>query len=164
MDMNSVRPPRIFTGTSESVIAALYMRDTYRLAVGQRIPMLSPRIDTRSLPVHVDGEVSCREWNEFWSHVSAGDERSHAPPKHPLIDESKYQTLSELSAPIQAEMLAYASLRKRESRELTHERCRNHEMPELKVIADARPRLFRPRRDVSLTVTLLPVERRYVEP
>jgi hypothetical protein len=161
--MNSARLPRISAGMSESVIAALYMRDTYRLAVVQRIPLLSPRVDTRSLPTHVDEEAGCREWNEFWSHVSAWDERSHAPPKHPLIDQSKYPTLAELSAPVQAEMLAYASLCKRKSSELGHERFHNHEMPELKVLANARPRLFRPRRDVSLAVTLLPVERQYVE-
>jgi hypothetical protein len=85
--------------------------------------------------------------------------RALAGRKHALFDETRYPLLADLSAPIQAEMLAYATLRKRESSQLARERC--HNSPESKVLSGARRRIFRSRLDLSLSVILLPVEEKF---
>src|SRR6478609_10650277 len=108
-----IRSPHISAAEPEVVVVALYLRDAYRLPVDSDVPRLSPRVNVQSRPAHLDEHEACREWNDFWNNVSRDETtRVLAQRKHALIEQSEFPIFAGVSTPIQADMIAYAAMRK----------------------------------------------------
>jgi hypothetical protein len=144
----------------QSMVVALFLRDTFGLPVALNIPALSPAVPHASAATPFDADAACSEWSRWWDQLLEAEEArrpGERPTGQTLPQAAAFPVLAELLANVRREALDYSAGRKRE--EMALRPARILDSVEFGILNEARPRLTRPRgRPVSILVTQLPVD------